>query len=159
MNRHHPYGGYDGSRRGGGSPQGLGPDRHPRFGRTVRGGRGRGGATSFYDSGDYDDGSGYNSPQGYNVNGTGQEDPFYFQGQQLGVPPTSFSSPSGYGVYDEQHQGYGGGMYEGVYREVYSIYLSRLPSLEGLPPVCMARVRMRNTQGLSQSLYHESLWN
>ena len=123
MNRHHPYGGYDGPRRGGGSPQGPGPDRHGRFGRnTMRGGRGRGGATSFYDNGDYDDASGYNAPQGYNVNGAGHEDPFYFQGQaqQMGAPPPAFSSPSGYGAYDEQHQGYGGGMYEGVYCEVCS---------------------------------------
>lgn len=88
----------------------------------MRGGRGRGGATSFYDNGDYDDASGYNAPQGYNVNGAGHEDPFYFQGQaqQMGAPPPAFSSPSGYGAYDEQHQGYGGGMYEGVYCEVCS---------------------------------------
>lgn len=121
MNRHHPYGsGYEGPRRGGGSPQGPGPDRHARFGKSaMRGGRGgRGGATAFYDSGDYDDG-GYNSPQGYNVNGSGHEDPFYFQGQnpQMGVPSTpSFSSPGGYGGgYEQQNQGFGGGMYEGVY--------------------------------------------
>ncbi|KAF8578612.1 hypothetical protein K439DRAFT_1654783 [Ramaria rubella] len=116
MNRHHPYGGYDGPRRGGGSPQGPGPDRQARFGRNAMrgGGRGgRGGAMPFYDNGDYDD-SGYNSPQGYHVNGTGHEDPFYFQGQgqQMGVPPPSFSSP-GYGGYEQQqHSGYGGEFYE-----------------------------------------------
>lgn len=120
MNRHHPYGGYDGPRRGG-PPGTFGPDRPHRFsdrggpprGRGgFRGGRGGGAPYGGYGSGGgaaiYDQGPPQGDIGGYNGYESGPAQDSYYQSgnfnegmpEQYGPPDASSSYNQDYGNYE-----------------------------------------------------------
>ena len=103
MNRHHPYGGYDGPRRGG-PPGGFGPDRSHRFADRGGpfGGYGGGGAAA------YDQGPPQGDMTGYSSYESGPaQDPYYQNGsfntglpEQYGTPDSANGYNQGYGNYE-----------------------------------------------------------
>ncbi|KAI0652352.1 hypothetical protein C8Q79DRAFT_92821 [Trametes meyenii] len=118
MNRHHPYGGYDGPRRGGpGGGYGPGPDRSHHYdrggaprGRGFGRGRSRGGGQGSYGSygGGYDNAAPYNQgpPQGdmggYNNYQSGPPQDQYYQNGNYGTPgPGQYTAPEPSGGYDQ----------------------------------------------------------
>ncbi|KIP11735.1 hypothetical protein PHLGIDRAFT_438814 [Phlebiopsis gigantea 11061_1 CR5-6] len=116
MNRHHPYGGHDGPRRGG--PGHFGPDRSHRFsdrggpsrGRGgFRGGRGGGGHFGGFGGGGpaaYDQGPPQGDSGGYSGYDSGPpQDPYYQNGNVNGAMPEQYGPPDSYG-YDQGQGNY-----------------------------------------------------